>query len=116
VQLDGAIHDGSHQVDASARAVGLVAGLDVGGTRTRTEAAVDAVEDQFVVELRLRGNGVDFGQRRAGAGGGGAHKDQDNEPQRHRDTEKRRQRFEKSFSVFSLSSLLCVSVSLWFPS
>ena len=55
VQLQPAVGDGPHQVDAAARAVVLVARLDVRRARGRAQAAVDAVEQQLVVE---RGAGI----------------------------------------------------------
>ena len=50
-----AVDDLSHEVDAAARQVGLVRGLHVGRTTRGAEAAVDAVEDQFVLDVRAVG-------------------------------------------------------------
>src|SRR5262245_51140265 len=50
VEFQLAVDDIAHQVDASPGTVGLVAGLDVGGTGGRAQAAVDAVEHQLVVD------------------------------------------------------------------
>ena len=52
VELELAVDDVAHQVDAAAGAVGLVAVLDVRRARGGTEPAVDAVENQFVVDVR----------------------------------------------------------------
>src|SRR5262249_8511975 len=50
-QFRPAIRDGAPQVDATAGAVVLVAGLDVGGTRPQTETAVDAVHEGLVIDV-----------------------------------------------------------------
>ena len=55
VELQLAVGDPAHQVDAAARAVVLVAQLDVRRARGGTQAAVDAVQKQLVVE---RGAGI----------------------------------------------------------
>ena len=49
-ELEPAVGHGPHQVNASARAVVLVAGFEVGRTRRRAEAAVDAVQEAVVVD------------------------------------------------------------------
>src|SRR5262249_26439535 len=72
VHLQLAVGDRAHQVDAAARAVGLVAQLDVGGAGGRTQAAVDTIKEQFVVDAGtvLRGGqAVQRGPRRVGGGG-----------------------------------------------
>src|SRR5262249_44040822 len=78
VQVELAVGDGAHQVNAAARAVGLVAQLDVGGTGGGAEAAVDAGEEQRVVDAvaALRpgwqeGKGS-WGRGRGGNKGGGS--------------------------------------------
>ena len=50
VQLQLAVGHAAHQIDAPARAVVLVARLDVRRARRRAQPAVDAVEQQLVVE------------------------------------------------------------------
>ena len=61
VKLDAPIGDGAHQIDAPARAVVFVAQLDVSRARGRTQAAMDAVEKQFVIDA-----GVVLGGRSVG--------------------------------------------------
>ena len=48
---EAAVGDAAHQVNAAARAVVLVAGLDVGRAGGRAEAAMDAVLEEAVVDL-----------------------------------------------------------------
>ena len=70
VQLEPAVGHGPHEVDAAARAVGLVAQFDIGGTGRGTETAVDAVQEQLVVDARVlggRGPGEAEGIRRLGS-------------------------------------------------
>ena len=50
VELELAIGHAAHEIDAAARALVLVARFDVRRTRGRAQAAVDAVEQQLVVE------------------------------------------------------------------
>ena len=49
-ELEPTVGHGPHQIDAAARAVVLVAGLDVRRTGRRAQTAMDAVEQQVVVE------------------------------------------------------------------
>ena len=49
-ELQPPVGDGPHQVDAAARTIVLVASFDVRRAGRRAEAAVDAVEQQVVVE------------------------------------------------------------------
>ena len=51
-QLQPAVADRPHQIDAAAGAVVLVARFDVRRARGRAQAAVDAVEKQLVVDRR----------------------------------------------------------------
>src|SRR5205823_12876965 len=60
VQLDPPIGHGAHEVDAAARAVVLISQLDVGWTRRRTQAAMDAVEKQLVINPRIMMRGLGF--------------------------------------------------------
>src|SRR5262249_51975450 len=67
-QPEPAVGHGAHQVDPTAGAVVLVAGLDVGRAARGAEAAVDAVRIERVVEPERELFQVDGGG--LGAGGG----------------------------------------------
>ena len=59
-QFGSAVGDGPPQIDAAARTVVLVAGFDVGWTRTQTQTAVNAVHEQLVVDVA-----PELGERRS---------------------------------------------------
>src|SRR5262245_16615895 len=49
-QFQPAVGNGAHQINAAAWAIVLISCFDVGWAGSRTEAAVDAVEEQLVVD------------------------------------------------------------------
>src|SRR6185437_12195165 len=52
IQLQPPVGDRPHQVDAASRAVVFVAQLDIGRARGRTQPAMDAIQEQLVVDPR----------------------------------------------------------------
>ncbi len=50
IQFQLAVNDAAHQVNAAAWAIGFQPVLDVGRTSRRAKSAVDAVENEFVVD------------------------------------------------------------------
>ena len=63
-QLGPAIGDGPPEINAAARAVVLVARLEIGGARRQAQTAMDAVHEQLVVDVtaQLESGVVDHGQ------------------------------------------------------
>ena len=55
-QLDATIHHAAHQIDASARTVVFVAGLEVRRARRRTQPAMHTTHEVAVVDIRPDGN------------------------------------------------------------
>ncbi len=56
VRGQASIGDGPHQVNAAAGAVVFVAEFEIGGAGGGAQAAVDAVEEEFVVDFHILPN------------------------------------------------------------
>ena len=65
-QLQPTVDDGSHQVNAAAGTIVFVAGLQIGGACRRAQPAVNAVEEEIVVDIPARYGRVGAARRCAG--------------------------------------------------
>ena len=75
VEWQRAVDDLPHEVDAAARANRPRSGLDVGGATRGAEPAVDAIEHEFVVDVRaMRLGSRDDGEGSLFGGGDCRHK------------------------------------------